>query len=239
MLKSFIKSLLAKKKSIHISDMKPNTSLVPRQIWDNYFNWFHYSDVWRSVSYHGIRTLKLPSDMWNYQEIIFEHQIEWVLETGTRHGGSAKFFADTLAFRKAQGHVISIDIDSEARQLDTYPGIDFLVGNSAHIDMVNLAQEILPKNRGALFIILDSDHTASHVYKELEVWMPTLKPGDYLVVEDGCVNGHPVRPEHGPGPLEAVEKWIACNPGKLWHDMKRERKFGATTAPHGYYKVIA
>ena len=35
--------------------------------------------------------------MWNYQEIFFERDIEWVIETGTRHGGSALFFADLLS----------------------------------------------------------------------------------------------------------------------------------------------
>ena len=54
-----------------------------------------------NLCWHGVRTLKLPSDIWNYQEIVFERRIEHVIETGTRHGGSAVFFAETLAARGA------------------------------------------------------------------------------------------------------------------------------------------
>ena len=64
---------------------------------------------------------------------------------------------------------------------------------------------------------------------------PVLRRGDYLVVEDTCVNGHPVRPEFGPGPWEAVEAFLAEHPGSLQHDATRENKFGFTAAPRGFF----
>jgi len=203
-----------------------------------YVRWFHEANVWKNMQWHGIRTLKLPSDIWNYQEIVFEHRIEHVIETGTRHGGSALFFAETLAARGAAGPVISIDVDAASRQLASHAAIRFLVGDSASPGMVERALALLPAKRGALFLILDSDHRASHVLRELRAWVPRLAAGDYLVVEDTIVNGHPVRPEHGPGPLEAINEYLAEAPGTLMHDEAREAKFGASFALRGYYRRV-
>jgi cephalosporin hydroxylase len=68
--------------------------------------------------------------------------------------------------------------------------------------------------------------------------VPRLRAGDYLVVEDTVVNGHPVRPDHGPGPLEAIREYIAENPQALVRDVARETKFGATFAREGYYRRV-
>ena len=62
----------------------------------DYLRWYYETNVWKRQHYRGVRTLKLPLDMWNYQEIIFEHDLHWVLETGTLHGGSALYFGDLL-----------------------------------------------------------------------------------------------------------------------------------------------
>jgi cephalosporin hydroxylase len=199
-----------------------------------YVRWFFEANVWKNMTWHGVRTLKLPSDIWNYQEIIFERRIEHVIETGTRHGGSALFFAETLAARGG-GLVVSIDIDSLSRQLVSHAGIRFLVGDSASAAMVDQAFALLPPERGPVFLILDSDHRRDHVLRELRSWVPRLRKGDYLVVEDTIVNGHPVRPEHGPGPLEAIADYLVEAPGLLEHDAAREAKFGATFAARGHY----
>lgn len=200
-----------------------------------YVRWFYEQGVWRDMTWHGIRTLKLPSDIWNYQEIIFERRIEHVIETGTRHGGSAVFFAETLAARGAPGPVVSIDIESRLRHIKGCQGVHFLVGDSAGESMVDEALALLPAARGPLFLILDSDHSRDHVLRELRAWVPRLRSGDYLVVEDTNVNGHPVRPEHGPGPWEALDDYLAEAPGMLIHDAAREAKFGATFAPRGHF----
>jgi cephalosporin hydroxylase len=199
-----------------------------------YFRWFYDQGVWKRMHYRNVRILKVPSDLWNYQEIFAEHRVEWVLETGTRHGGSALYFADLLQLSGAPGRVISIDVDGDSNTVKAHPLIDFLLGDSASQTMVDQVRGMLPRHRGTLFAVLDSDHAKSHVLRELEAFLPLLKKGDYLVVEDTCVNGHPVRPEFGPGPYEALEEFLARHPAEFLHDRAREAKFGFTAAPNGY-----
>lgn len=199
-----------------------------------YFRWFYDTGVWKRMHYRGIRVLKVPSDMWNYQEIFAERRIDWVLETGSLHGGSALYFADLLQLNGARGKVISIDMDGSKNMLRQHPRIEFWLGDSAAPETVARLRAQLPEERGALFAILDSDHSKAHVLREMEAFLPLLRRGDYLVVEDGCVNGHPVRPEFGPGPYEAVEEFLARHPDAFTPDRKREEKFGITAAPNGY-----
>jgi len=200
-----------------------------------WLRWYYDSAVWKRLSYRGVRTLKNPLDLWNYQEIIAERGVEWVLETGTRHGGSALFFADLLAARGAAGLVVSIDIDHESLQISAHPKLRLLKGDSASPAILKAVAELIPQKRAPLFVILDSDHRRDHVLRELRAYVPLMQSGDYLVVEDSCVNGHPVRPEFGPGPMEAIEEFLKSNRDLLAPDSEREEKFGCTFAPRGYY----
>lgn len=207
-----------------------------------YLRWYYETSVWKRQSYRGVRTLKLPLDMWNYQEIIFEHDVHWVLETGTLHGGSALYFADLLSAGGRQGFVVSVDVSHEVLHpvVRGHPKIRLVLGSSASPETVSAVCELIPRNRShAMMLILDSDHAAAHVLGELNVLVPLLQQGDYLIVEDTIVNGHPVRPEFGPGPLEAVEEYLRQNPGRLMPDTAREAKFGCTCAYRGYYRIRA
>ena len=89
---------------------------------------------------------------------------------------------------------------------------------------------------GASPVVEDADEGedfAAHGVDRREI--RKLKRGDYLIVEDTIVNGHPVRPEHGPGPLEAIAQYLEEAPGLLTHDREREAKFGASFAARGHY----
>ena len=205
-----------------------------------YLKWYYNTNVWKDLHWRGVRTLKFPPDMWNYQELMYQNNIHWVLETGTRHGGSALFFADLLAVSASEGGVVSVDIthDSLAPIVRSHPRLRLLLGDSADPATIHSIRQLIPDTRThALLLILDSDHSAAHVLRELESLVPLLRSGDYLVVEDTIVNGHPVRPDFGPGPLEAIDAYVAANPGRLVPDLKRESKCGCTFAYRGYHKV--
>ena len=83
-------------------------------------------------------------------------------------------------------------------------------------------------------VILDSDHSRDHVFAELQAYASLVGPGDYLIVEDTNVNGHPVHPDFGPGPTEAVDDFLAEN-DSFFIDESREKYF-MTFNPRGYLR---
>jgi cephalosporin hydroxylase len=206
---------------------------IPQQ----YFEWYYNANIWKTLTYRGVRILKYPMDLWNYQEIISERNVQWVLETGTRHGGSALFFADLLSNLDRSGKVVTIDVEPELRvDLRRHPRVDLIIGDSGSAEVIDRAWRDLQRTApGEVFVILDSDHRKPHVLRELDAIVPRMRTGDYLVVEDTVVNGHPVRPDHGPGPLEAVGAFVASRPGLLAADHRREARFGFSAAQGGYF----
>jgi cephalosporin hydroxylase len=84
--------------------------------------------------------------------------------------------------------------------------------------------------------ILDSDHHADHVLAEMRAYASLITVGSYLVVEDTNVNGNPVLAEWGPGPREAVQRFLTETDAFVV-DRERE-KFFMTFNPGGYLKRV-
>ncbi len=83
-------------------------------------------------------------------------------------------------------------------------------------------------------IILDSDHSRENVTRELVAYSPLVTQGSYLIVEDTNVNGHPVLPDFGAGPMEAVEAFLAAHP--TFEVDERREKFLMTFNPRGFLR---
>ncbi|HKC20674.1 MAG TPA: CmcI family methyltransferase, partial [Candidatus Dormibacteraeota bacterium] len=78
-----------------------------------YHLWYYNSLVWHGTKWMGVTTLKSPSDMWNYQEILAELKPSLVVEFGTRYGGSALFFASVMRQLGGRFRVLTVDIDAD------------------------------------------------------------------------------------------------------------------------------
>lgn len=85
-------------------------------------------------------------------------------------------------------------------------------------------------------VILDSDHRQDHVAKELELYASLVTPDQYLIVEDTNINGHPVFARHGPGPMEAIQAFMASPHGQEFQVDRTREKFLLTANPSGYLR---
>ncbi len=88
-----------------------------------------------------------------------------------------------------------------------------------------------------VLVILDSDHSQAHVAAELEAYSGLVRKDGFLVVEDTNVNGHPTAPEFGPGPMEALDAFLAEHP-EFMIDRGFER-FLMTCNPRGFLVRVA
>ncbi len=172
-----------------------------------YYRGMYDGGTWRRTTWLGVPVLKFPTDLWAYQELLHEVRPDLLVETGTHLGGSALYFAGLFDAIGA-GQVLTVDVAHPAG-LPDHPRIEYLTGSSTDPAVV---EQVRRRCRGAgrVLVVLDSDHRAAHVADELAAYADLVTDGSYLVVEDGCVNGHPVLPEHGPGPLEALQDFLAA-----------------------------
>jgi cephalosporin hydroxylase len=130
-----------------------------------------------------------------------------IVETGTADGGSALFFAGICELL-GSGRVMTIDtVDKDRPAHGRVPYVTGSSTNRAVIKQISTAAA----NVGRVMVVLDSDHSADRVHAEFQTYAPLVTPGSYLIVEDTTINGHPVLPEHGPGPAEALAAFLAAS----------------------------
>jgi cephalosporin hydroxylase len=194
------------------------------------------------LKYNGVPIHKCPMDMFNYQQILFEQQPDFVIECGAYQGGSTLFFANILDLI-GKGEVISIDICQ--RKESWYPKVRehsrtiLIEGSSTDTSVVEKVKDIT-KNSTSSFLILDSLHTKEHVLQEMLSYSDILCSEDYMIVEDGNLNGHPLPPQWHTqtstgGPFEAVMEFMQIN-DEFVLDKEYENRFLFTFAPSGYLK---
>lgn len=184
-------------------------------------------DTW----WRGARVIKCPLDLWICQELIFELEPDLIIETGTMYGGSAFYYASLLDLL-GKGELLTID-NNHREGRPEHPRITYLTGSSTAKGVVQEARRRAEGRRGVM-VLLDSNHNAGHVLDELRAYHHIVTPGSYLVVEDTNINGHPVEPDFGPGPMEALQRFLKEN-DDFEVDQTRE-KFLLTFNPHGWLR---
>jgi cephalosporin hydroxylase len=193
---------------------------------------FYESDAWTKALWLGSQALKNPLDLWIYQELVFETRPDVIVETGTWRGGSALYLASICDLMGA-GDVVSIDIAEMRDDYPQHPRITYLAGRSSTDPEV--VAEVTERVGGRrTLIVLDSDHSQRHVEDELDAYAPLVPVGCYLVAEDSNIGQ--IRKDLSPGPLEAVDAFLARNRD---FEIDREReKFLLTFNPSGFLRRV-
>jgi cephalosporin hydroxylase len=210
--------------------------LIPADRIVEMFNQLYYAmkeQTWENTYYMGRHIIKCPLDLWVYQEIFYEVKPDLIIETGTFHGGAALYYANVCDIIQ-HGQIVTIDIDRYSG-ITEHPRITYINGSSTSRQVVEEVESLV-KNKETILVILDSDHMYDHVLQELYIYSKFVTQGSYMIVEDTNINGHPVRPEWGPGPMEALEEFLR-NDNHFEIDANRE-KFMLTINPKGYLKKI-
>ena len=199
-----------------------------------YFDARAFNMTWRNTYWMGHPVLKCPLDLWHYQEILHEIRPDLIIETGTAFGGSALHMAHMCDIL-GHGRIITVDLEPRAGRPE-HPRITYVSGSSVSPEIV--AQlTAAARQADKVMVILDSDHSKDHVLAELRALASLVTPGSYLIVEDTNLNGHPVDPSHGPGPMEALDAFIVERPE--FRIDSRWEKFFLSFNPRGYLKRTA
>lgn len=196
----------------------------------------HWNTV-RHVNWQGYKATKYPNDLIVYQQIIHKFKPEVIIECGTDRGGSALFFANMFDL-EGQGHVITIDKNNDRRmrekKLPKHPRITYINGNTVDPNVRDKAKALVGGK--ACMAVLDSNHKRGHVKTEMRKYGKLVTKGQFMVVEDTALHGHPIRPNDPPGAYEAVE-WYMSH----WNDFERDpvgEKYLITQNPGGWLKKV-
>ena len=176
----------------------------------------------------GVPVLQFPADLWTYQDLLWELKPEFVVETGTYHGGLALYLASLMEHIPGSSKVITVDIDGDnwRNTLASAPVADrlkhrviFLEGDSEDPEIFNIiAEKVAGKNA---LVILDSYHARDHVLGELRLYSKLVPLDGYLIVNDTHHDKTHWLNFQG-GPLAAVRAFLEEN----YHfeiDRSRER----------------
>ena len=231
-----------------------------RYVIDRFHRLAYSAQTTQEPRWLGFVALQNPNDAWIHQEIITEVKPDYIIEAGTALGGSALLWAMVLEHANPRGKVITLDIHDQAevarfvtkaspsevaaemtrhverlhRHSIWKERVEFIKGSSIDPAIVDaLAQRVKGQR---VLVILDSDHRKGHVLKELKAYAPMVNVGSYVIVQDTNINGHPIRKDYGPGPMEAIEEFLATN--KQFESDRGRERFLFTMHPKGYLKRI-
>ena len=236
-----IEKLEKRAKELHADRLAqaPLAKANDKELVDRFANLFYESEnTWTGRNWLGVQCFQNPNDAWIHQEIITELKPDYIIEAGTAKGGSALLWASILREVNPTGKIITLDISDPDPKAVNHPlwkqYVEFIKGSSTAPETV---QRIAERVKGKqVLVILDSDHSQKHVAEELKAYSPMVPVGSYLIVQDTSVNGHPVYPTHGPGPMEALEAFLAAD-DRFQSDPSREILL-FTLHPKGYLKRI-
>ena len=159
------------------------------------------SEIWLKVgwdqkyiygfSWLGRPIIQLPEDIIRIQEVVYNIKPDVIIETEIAHGGTSVFFAGLCKIMD-NGRVISVDVEIRSHNRkaieshELFPWITLIEGDSISDKVIKQIQGLIDQEKSVL-VVLDSNHTKTHVLKELELYSQFVSIGSYIVATDGSM----------------------------------------------------
>lgn len=145
----------------------------------------------------GIPIIRHPDDIVLQQEIMWDLKPSRVIETGVARGGSLVLSASLMAITGKTPRVLGIDIQilphatkSLANWTDSGQ-IELFESDSTSDRAIETVQNFLKQESRPCLLVLDSNHSHDHVYRELVALAPLLPIGSMVIVADTIVEEMP------------------------------------------------
>lgn len=183
-----------------------------------------------AYSYRGVPMLKNPFDLALYPLLLERAQPRTLIEIGSHRGGSAMWFAD----QRPGMRVISVDLQPPAVE---HPNVQFLQGDATRLGDV-LEMQALER---PLLVVEDSNHLAATTAAVLDFFDRWLRPGEFIVIEDGILTAMRAADSYGGGPLRAIHEFLARTGGRYEIDRTLCDWFGTnvTWNVDGYLRRVS
>jgi len=185
-------------------------------------DWMLHADKYKytyNFSWMGRPIIKYPQDVVIMQELIWNVRPDLIIETGIAHGGSIIFSSSMMELLGNGGKVIAVDIDIRKHnrdEIEKHPmmkNITMLEGSSIDEKIVRQIADYA-KGFKKIMVVLDSNHSHEHVYRELEMYTPLVSVDSYILLPDTFVEFFPKgyvtnRPwDVGNNPYTAMEAFL-------------------------------
>jgi cephalosporin hydroxylase len=172
-------------------------------------------------------------DLWTTQETIAQIKPDLLIECGTNRGGAALFYAHLFDLL-GKGRVLTIDVQ-KLHSL-SHPRIGFIQGSSVAEEVLRQVRAEVSVTTGAIMVILDSDHSKSHVSREMEAYADFVTPGSFMLVQDGVIDELPIFKDGRPGPLPAIQEFLTRRFMDFEVDRTRGERFLISHHPLGWLR---
>jgi len=222
-----------------------NTSML--ELWHSQLIQHH-----REV-YRGIGLAKFPQDLWSYEKLLNSSNPEVIVEIGINEGGFTQWLHDRLLIAYASDNqkklrtIIGLDYGIDKAKRNLLPllqhpvnGVEVILIQCDLVDKNSLASAkkrmaSIIDNR-SLFMIEDSGHSHETTEASLNAFSEFVKPGEWFIVEDTCVDIDELR-ECSSWPRGAL---VATNEFLDNHDDFERTNFnhlyGITCHPYGFLR---
>jgi cephalosporin hydroxylase len=172
----------------------------------------------------GVPIIRHPDDIVLQQEIMWHLRPSRVVETGVARGGSLALSVSLMAMTGALPKVLGLDIQILPHAIESLASwtetgqIELSECDSTSDIAIAKVKKFLEHISQPCLLVLDSNHSRDHVFRELVALAPLLPVGSTVIVADTIVEEMPVdyypnRPwGRGNNPYTAAQEFLKSYP---------------------------